>query len=330
MLIFWNTNWVPDETPSSWQDPEAPWWAKLRRAARLIKEVKGCCETLNQPGVGWSLEREAEDDQAWRYHFGQPRPIPADLAAAVGDVVHNLRSAMDNAAHYMAARHVQEAHSRDLTEEEEALTEFPIREDGQALNAWLSASRGKGTSKVYRHQLYGSQEVKALRSVQPFAIREEAGLLTGTEDPAESHQDLLTDSVYALNTIWNIDKHQRLPRLTWRVEIIYWVDEASVWHASVPERTVSLTDAQVIGTFRNNDGPGRPEEDPVVELGIHLDDHPYNGAALLTETLDRLHQSLASWVLPRMFWVADGNPPPLIISFGPPTPEVSPCQPLMR
>jgi hypothetical protein len=156
-----DTNRVPHETPNSWQDPEAPWWAKLRRAARLIKEVNSCCEALNQPGAGWSLEREAEDNRAWRYHFRQPRPIPADLAAAVGDVVHNLRSAMDNAAQYLAARHVQEAHSRDLTEEEEALTEFPIRKDGQAFDAWLSVSRGKGTSKVHRHQLYGSQEVKA-------------------------------------------------------------------------------------------------------------------------------------------------------------------------
>jgi hypothetical protein len=319
---------MPHETPNSWQDPEAPWWAKLRRAARLIKEVNSCGEALNQPGVGWSLEREAEDDQAWRYRFGQPRPIPADLAAAVGDVVHSLRSAMDNAAYYLAARHVQEAHSRDLTEEEEALTEFPIRRDGRALDAWLSISRGKGTNKVHRHQLYGSQEVKALRSVQPFALREEAGLLTGTEDPAEFHQDLLIDSVYALNTIWNIDKHRRLPGLSWRIEIIYWTDQASVWHAWVPERLVSLTDGQVVGTFRTMDGPGRPQDDPVVELDVHLDDHPYYGTTPLTDTLERLHQSLASWVLPRMFWVADGNPPPLIISFAPPTAEASPCHAL--
>jgi hypothetical protein len=317
---------MPHETPSDWQDPEAPWWAKLRRAARLIKEVNSCCDALNQPGVGWSLEREAEDDQAWRYHFRQPRPIPADLPAAVGDVVHNLRSAMDNAAHYLAARHVQEAQGRDLTEDEEALTEFPIQKNGRALDAWLSASRGKGDSKVLRRQLYGSQEVKALRSVQPFALREEAGLLTGTEDPAEIDQDLLIDSVYALNTVSNIDKHRRLPRLTWRADLIYWHDQASVWHAWLPRRRADLTDGQVVGTFRSKDGPGRPEDDPVIELGIHLDDHPYHGAALLTETLDSLHQSLASWVLPRMLWVADGNPPPLIISFAPPTPEASPCQ----
>jgi hypothetical protein len=121
-----------------------------------------------------------------------------------------------------------------------------------------------------------------------------------------------------------------LPKLTWRTDIIYWHDQASVWESWVSRRRVSLTDGQVIGTFRSKDRPRRPEDDPVVQLGIHLDDHPYRGTALLTNTLERLHQSLASWVLPRMFWVADGNPPPLIISFGPPTPEVSPCQPLMR
>ena len=47
-----------------------------------------------------------------------------------------------------------------------------------------------------------------------------------------------------------------------------------------------------------------PRMTPWVQLSIHLDDHPYHGAALLTDTLERLHQSLASWVLPRMFWVA--------------------------
>ena len=126
---------------------------------------------------------------------------------------------------------------------------------------------------MHRHQLYGSQEVKAL-CVQPFALSEEVGLLTSTEDPAELHQDLLTDPVYTLNTIWNIDKHRRLPKLTWRTDIIYWHDQASVWESWVSRRRVSLTDGQVIGSFRSKDRTRRPEDDPVVQLGIHLDDHP--------------------------------------------------------
>jgi len=77
----------------------------LRRAQKLIKEVDQCCQALNVQGVGWSLEREAVHDHTWRYRFRQPDPVPADLAATLGDVVHNLRSALDNTAHFLAVRH---------------------------------------------------------------------------------------------------------------------------------------------------------------------------------------------------------------------------------
>ena len=36
-------------------------------------------------------------------------------------------------------------------------------------------------------------------------------------------QELQTDGAWALNTIWNIDKHRRLPELAWsRDELFYW------------------------------------------------------------------------------------------------------------
>jgi hypothetical protein len=207
----------------------------------------------------------------------------------------------------------------ELTGHEESLTEFPIRETGSDFDQWLKASRGKGGSKVHRHQLYGAQEIRALRCVQPFSLAEEAGLLKeAEEDSLQTELDLLSDAAYALNTVRNIDKHRRLPSLSWRTEIIFWSDQHAVWHSQpLPRRTI-LTDGQVLGTFRRNEGRGRPEDHPTIQLAIHLDDDPYRGAAVLTRTLERFHQHLSRWVLPRMFWVADGNPAPIIISFAPP------------
>jgi hypothetical protein len=104
---------VPDMPPAAdWMNPEVPWWAKLRRAQQLIGDVDRRCEALNQSGVGWSLGREPEDDRTWRYIFRQPTPIPADLAVMMGDTIHNLRSAVDNAAHFLAVRCVRRTQQR--------------------------------------------------------------------------------------------------------------------------------------------------------------------------------------------------------------------------
>jgi len=121
--------------------------------------------------------------------------------------------------------------------------------------------------------------VKALRCVQPFSLSEEAGLIEeGREDPQLVEQDLLTDTGHVLNTIWNIDKRRRLPQLSWHSEMTYWSDQTTSVYISPPlGRTAPLADRQGLGTFRRKEGPGRPEEDPVLRFAIHLDDHPYRG-----------------------------------------------------
>jgi hypothetical protein len=305
---------IPADT--DWIDPEAPWWAKLRRAQQLMKEVARCCDTLDKPGVSWSLDRQPEDDQAWCYVFRQHGPIPADLAVIVGDTIHNLRSALDTAAYFLAVRHVRRTLQRDLTEDEESLTEFPIKKTGQAFDRWLKDKK----RLAQREQLFGSQEAKAMRCVQPFSLSEEVGLTDGGEDDQQAEMDLLTDESYALNTVWNIDIHRRLPRLSWHREPTHWSDQNAVWNSQPYRRQDHLTDGQILGTFRRKEGPGRPEEDPVIRFVVHLADDPYHRAAGLVRSLERFHQNITGWVLPRMFAVADGHEPPMLISFGPPAP----------
>ena len=96
------------------EDPEAPWWAKLRRAQVHINEVRQRVDALQSAGI-WSIEREPAADgcsyrfrlhraDGWAYRFRINRAVPADLLAAVGDAVANMRSALDYVA-YELARH---------------------------------------------------------------------------------------------------------------------------------------------------------------------------------------------------------------------------------
>ena len=77
-----------------------------------------------------------------------------------------------------------------------------------------------------RGQLYGEAERAAFRCVQPFAIGDEARAL-GVEWNESPQSELLTDHAYALNSLWNIDKHRRLPELAWvREGPAFWTGDA--------------------------------------------------------------------------------------------------------
>jgi hypothetical protein len=71
-----DTNPMPDKTSNSWEDSEAPWWAKLRRATQLI-EVSEAYVAINSDSTVWTERAAHDDDQCWRYVFQMARSIPA-------------------------------------------------------------------------------------------------------------------------------------------------------------------------------------------------------------------------------------------------------------
>ena len=298
-----NNDRMADETPNGWENPEAPWWAKLRRATKLLTDVGDACAAINADSTP-CVQRVADGDQSWRYRVQVSRPIPADLAALVADAIHNMRSALDQVAYHLADRHVG-----GLTADQERRTEFPIKTTAEDFDGWMRERR--------RGELYGPNESRALRCVQPFALQEEAagyGLTVG--------HDLTDDAAVVLNALWNLDKHRRLPRLCWGIVSPVWWSHPDpsvqyLWTSSLDEGK-SLSDGMVIGKFRNLQDHGRPTTDPTIEFEIHLDDcRPY-GPSSVTRTLDWLHRSICGWVIPRMFITAAGHEPPVMITFMPP------------
>jgi hypothetical protein len=84
----------------SWiTSPDAAWWAKLRRAnihretlAKLVDEFEA-----SEP---YTLTREPgdkPDEVAYRLRI--LRETPAEISTVIGDVLHNLRSALDSVAY---------------------------------------------------------------------------------------------------------------------------------------------------------------------------------------------------------------------------------------
>jgi hypothetical protein len=292
-----------------WGDPEAPWWAKLRRAQAHISEVRQRAGAL-QAAEPWSVQHEPADPDGWAYRFRVQKPIPADLAAAVGDAVANMRAALDYIAYELARHHVG-----TLSDAEEAATSFPIFKDKAAFDQFFTAAAGK--KGALRSKLYGDDERRALQCVQPFALADEMRAL-GVEPGTDPQSDLLSDHAFGLNTLWNIDKHRRLPELAWAAEgPVWWAGDSTSyrWAGHVTGVTV-LRNASVLGELHGPAGSGRPKVEPHYSIDLVLTDDPSPYPSPLVERLERLHQSLVGWVVPRIFIVADGNPPPIMIASG--------------
>lgn len=293
-----------------WVDPEAPWWAKLRRARAHIHEVRQRVDAL-QRAEPWSIQREPAGADGWAYRFRIHRATPADLSATVGDSVANMRSALDYVAYELARHHVGE-----MDDKQEAATAFPIFINKTAFDQFFT----DGWKGALRNKLYGDAERKALQCVQPFALTDEARAF-GVELSTDPKVDLLTDNAYVLNTLWNIDKHRRLPGLAWAVDGPFWFTGDGTGSRWVPrvEEHAPLHDGIVLGEFHGPPGAGRPQVDLHQEIELVLTDDPSPYRSPLVARLERIRETLIGWVIPRIFIVADGKPPPLMTSFSEPT-----------
>ncbi len=104
------------------------------------------------------------------------------------------------------------------------MTEFPIRISGEKFDDWV-IGRNKRTG-LSRSDIFGEVGVRAIRSVQPFAIAEEAEAITGRSGAdamgRSPEEEMANDVVHVLTTLWNIDKHRRLPPLTWVTSLLWW------------------------------------------------------------------------------------------------------------
>jgi hypothetical protein len=262
----------------------------------------------------WAVDVEPGGGRGkWVHRFRMTRSIPTDLAAIVGDAVHDMRSALDHVAHELARMHLGR-----LSSDQESATEFTSYTNEAEFEQYLSRGvrRGQGAT---RRDLSGPRGVAALKSIQPFAFASEAAALgVDVRDDPGLAKDM--DVPYRLGVLWNLDKHRRLLRLAWYADDLVCLPGAPGESLQVfPRQTppAPLADGTVLGRVHvagEHDGPVEAKLD--FNLGLVDDPCPFPGEdvrRLLGGWLD----NLGGWVIPRAFATASADgPPPVFISGG--------------
>jgi hypothetical protein len=158
--------------------------------------------------------------------------------------------------------------------------------------------------------LWGEREQNALRCVQPFALREETGHF-GVAFATSPEEEYRIHALARLSHLNNLDKHRHLPLLAWSAEVIYMTGETNecTWVRASSVRSV-LRDGDMVGEATYPPDRSSPSVAAEIQLAL-AEDLGYTQG--LGNSLENWHGYLTGWALPRMFAVADGNPPPMMI-----------------
>lgn len=188
---------------------EAAWWAKLRRAGQHRDELAEQVKAFNASEPYTLTPEDTDDPEEVAYRLRIVKPVPADLVVVIGDLLHNLRSALDSLAFALAAQSV----GRDLTGDEERATEFPVCATPDAFAGFFGEGRRPTRSQRTRGYLYDRRSRRSLRAGQPFYLVEQLPRATDEERDGHFRDNYRWSTERRLWHLSNIDKHRRLPVL---------------------------------------------------------------------------------------------------------------------
>jgi hypothetical protein len=198
-----------------WFDPSCDWWAKLANARHHLRDVAQM-EARYLAAEPWKiLMHPAGRDHAIRVRFEVLEPVPTELSARVGDVLHNLSSALDSLVFGLASAHAGEALLRDSRLE--AVTTFKVVKSKAKLESWAA--------QLGRNELLSAQDLDLIWRAQSFALMSEAieaGWVTEQGDPNRGPTLFDLDQLETLRRLHNIDKHRRLPLVLHGPNVPYW------------------------------------------------------------------------------------------------------------
>ncbi|MGB2757231.1 MAG: hypothetical protein WBD02_06165 [Acidimicrobiia bacterium] len=224
-----------------------PWGIKLDRAAEHIRELRRAIEEFTASGDVGAMTGQMGAERVVRL-IAKREPAPR-LSAIVGDVVHNLRSALDCVA--VAASEQEQA--RLLTEAEERLIQFPITRSAEEFKQ----------ERKRRLSLVGQRSTELIRSRQPWNLADQASNL----DPVRRESAIRHHELRTLAWLSNTDKHRRVHLAAWYPTDVWvavpdgvtvqwrpgggeWSDGAEIgrWIVSGPNaETVKLGDNAAVG-----------------------------------------------------------------------------------
>ena len=274
----------------AWNDADSAWWAKANRAAAHIRALDRLVDEYRDSDP-YSLTPEPRDaDGRVPYRLHILKPVPVEIRVTIGDVLSNLRAALESLAYEIA----QLGHGGILTAQQQSATTFPIRSSPETYDEFFTERKARGT-------LYDSQARAALRAVQPF-VQMEMVLKEGFEMSVDYAQMFDLSELHRLDVLWNIDKHRRLTILGWRPDYFWWGSNGPTSRRLLPGDG-TMQDGSILFYVEGSDeGQGEVNhefklvlmDDPARSLG---QGQPEDAVSLLR----RIHEHVVWNVFPMIF-----------------------------
>jgi hypothetical protein len=194
-------------------DPETSWWAKIRHAEAHRQRLKKLCDGYRASNP-FHVEPEPTDQPnktAFRLRVTQPPPLQIPLV--VGDLLHNLRSALDSLMYELVTR----AYGQPLSADEERACQFPIERNPGEFDKFFTRH------KVRNRLTPPALRDKVIRPVQSFYWLEEAKR-SGVESASTPDYEAAYQhsALGEFSYVSNIDKHRRLALTAWRSDLLWW------------------------------------------------------------------------------------------------------------
>lgn len=250
-------------------DPVSPWMVKASRAAHHLDDLRQRVEAFKDQYV--RLEQvPTGDGRQTDIILRIDQPIPLEWSAIIGDILHNLRSTLDTLAFEFARLH----YGGDL----------PIAE---------------------RTEVFGPAAVAALRANAPGWEFEGTTPEVMATHGITFESNAMSDPIFLLNRLWNIDKHRRLHiAVAWPGTTYWGVGEGEEfgWAWGRPP----FVDGSVIGTLAMGD-TARALPPVVSEMEFRLTEDGCGHHNLL-DLLQGWHGRVLNWVIPHAWQVHQFTP----------------------
>jgi hypothetical protein len=127
----------------SWLDRTSAWWAKADRAHNHLRSLDQLVAKFRASEPYMVVPRPTDIPGRTEYRLHIHNPMPPEISTTIGDILHNLRSALDSLAYEIALRGVD----RPLTAKEERACVFPVRDTPEQFEQFFNEVFGVSASR---------------------------------------------------------------------------------------------------------------------------------------------------------------------------------------
>jgi hypothetical protein len=121
---------------SSWLDRTSAWWAKADRAQHHLRLLDRLVAEFRASEPYTVVPRPTDTPGRTEYRLHIYKPVPPEISTTIGDILHNLRSALDSLAYEMALR----GRDRPMTKKQERGCVFPVRETPERFDEFFDGA----------------------------------------------------------------------------------------------------------------------------------------------------------------------------------------------